>query len=211
MKHKNSHLLVGYWSRLRRGRDVPDQTEIDPRAIKRMLSFVFILDAASPSRPTYRLAGTALCNHFGGELKEIGFLKNWENQSAIALASLLKQALELKQPACLSIIGGTNDCGMVELETIIAPISFNGSEPTRFLGLTQIMSDSSQLQGRPIAFQRLVASQLVRENEPSIAFETPHRPAVIEPSQPSLQTLRRLPGAPHLRLVHSTDKPLIPG
>ena len=30
MKHKNSHLLVGYWSRLRNGRDVPDQTDIDP-------------------------------------------------------------------------------------------------------------------------------------------------------------------------------------
>src|SRR5579872_6867691 len=38
MKHKNSHLLVGYWGRLRKGRAVPDQTDIDPRAIKRMLS-----------------------------------------------------------------------------------------------------------------------------------------------------------------------------
>ena len=43
MKHRNSHLLVGYWSRLRKGRDLPDQTDIDPRAIKRMLSYVFIL------------------------------------------------------------------------------------------------------------------------------------------------------------------------
>ena len=34
MKHRNSHLLVGYWSRLRKGRDVPDQTDIDPRAIR---------------------------------------------------------------------------------------------------------------------------------------------------------------------------------
>jgi len=32
MKHKNSHLLVGYWSRLRKGRAVPEQTDIDPRA-----------------------------------------------------------------------------------------------------------------------------------------------------------------------------------
>ena len=60
MKHKNSHLLVGYWSRLRKGRDVPDQTDIDPRAIKRMLSYTFIVDATSIARPNYRLAGTAL-------------------------------------------------------------------------------------------------------------------------------------------------------
>ena len=58
MKHKNSHLLVGYWSRLRKGRDVPDQTDIDPRAIKRLLSYVFILDCENPARPVYRLAGT---------------------------------------------------------------------------------------------------------------------------------------------------------
>jgi len=29
MKHKNSHLLVGYWSRLRKGREVPAQGDID--------------------------------------------------------------------------------------------------------------------------------------------------------------------------------------
>ena len=62
MKHKNSHLLVGYWSRLRKGREVPDQTDIDPRAIKRLLSYTFILDYANPARPVYRLAGTALCD-----------------------------------------------------------------------------------------------------------------------------------------------------
>src|SRR5439155_23775573 len=59
MKHKNSHLLVGYWSRLRKTRAVPMQSEIDPRAIKRLLSYVFILDCQSPARPVYRLAGTA--------------------------------------------------------------------------------------------------------------------------------------------------------
>jgi hypothetical protein len=68
MKHKNSHLLVGYWSRLRKGRAVPMQGEIDPRAIKRFLSYVFILDCENPARPIYRLAGTGLCERFGFEL-----------------------------------------------------------------------------------------------------------------------------------------------
>ncbi|HEX4861649.1 MAG TPA: PAS domain-containing protein, partial [Rhizomicrobium sp.] len=100
MKHKNSHLLVGYWSRLRKGRDVPDQTDIDPRAIKRMLSHVVILDAINPARPIYRLAGTGLCERFGMELKGTGFLANWEGQSGIALGSLLKQALKARKPVC---------------------------------------------------------------------------------------------------------------
>ena len=109
MKHKNSHLLVGYWSRLRNGRDVPDQTDIDPRQIKRLLSYTFILDCENPSRPVYRLAGTALCERFGFELKGTGFLAHWESQSGLSLASLLHQSLKLRQPICLSSIAATAD------------------------------------------------------------------------------------------------------
>ena len=139
MKHKNSHLLVGYWSRLRSGREVPDQTDIDPRQIKRLLSYTFILDCENPSRPVYRLAGTALCERFGFELKGTGFLAHWESQSGLALASLLRQSLQMRQPVCLSSIAATADNGMVELETILAPVSFNGDfscarEPSAFLG-----------------------------------------------------------------------------
>jgi len=202
MKHKNSHLLVGYWSRLRNGRDVPDQTDIDPRAIKRMLSHVFILDVINPARPVYRLAGTGLCERFGMELKGTGFLAHWEGQSGLALNSLLKQALKTCQPVCLSSIGATADCGMVELETILAPISFDGGEPVRFVGLTQVLSDMALLAGRPIAFQRLVASQLVREDEPL-------SPMALPPPPPPVQVHRNLghPKAPHLRLVVSQDRP----
>lgn len=199
MKHKNSHLLVGYWSRLRGGRDIPDQTDIDPRAIKRMLSHVFILDAVNPGRPIYRLAGTGLCERYGMELKGTGYLANWEGQSGTALTSLLRQALKMHQPLCLSAIGATADCGMVELETVLAPISFNNDEPVRFLGLTQVLSDMALLAGRPIAFQRLVASTLVREDEPLAGVSLP------PPPPPSAQMLRNR--APHLRLVVSQDRP----
>jgi hypothetical protein len=200
MKHKNSHLLVGYWSRIRRGRALPDQTDIDPRAIKRMLSYVFILDAADLDRPLYRLAGTSLCERYGRELKGTNFLAHWESQSRTALSSLLRQSLRLKQPVCISSIAATAECGMVELETIIAPVTFGPGEPTRFVGMVQIMSDASPLVGRVIAFERLVASQLVREGEPLTAFDAP-------PPPPPTETARSHPKAPYLRLVVNRDKP----
>jgi hypothetical protein len=202
MKHKNSHLLVGYWSRLRRGRELPDQTDIDPRAIKRLLSHVFILDALSPVRPIYRLAGTGLCERFGFELKGTGFFSHWEGQSSLALGSLLKQSLNLRQPLCLSSVGATADCGMVEIETILAPVSFNGGEPTRFIGLFQMLSDVGQLAGRPIAFQRLAASKLVREDEPLTAFDAP------PPPFPPGDLARSRSKTPHLRLVVNQDRPV---
>lgn len=202
MKHRNSHLLVGYWSRLRRGRAVPDQTDIDPRAIKRMLSYVFILEASDVERPLYRLAGTSLCERLGGELKGTNFLTHWEGQSRGALSLLLTQALKTMQPVCLSSIGASADCGMVELETVLAPVSFGDGAPTRFLGMVQVLSDTVQLGGQPIAFQRLVGSQLVREDEPMSTYDAPPPP----PPPPSIRpSLRSHPKAPHLRLVVSRE------
>ncbi len=198
MKHKNSHLLVGYWSRLRRGRPVPDQTDIDPRAIKRMLSYTFILDCANPARPIYRLAGTALCERFGFELKGTSFVGHWESQSGLALAPLLRQALRLGQPLCLSSIAATADNGMAEMETTLTPVSFNGEAPTRFFGLVQVLSDPTPLLGRAIAYQRLVGSEMIQEDEPLPSYTQ-------NPPPPPPPGARAHPRAPWLRLVSSED------
>jgi hypothetical protein len=202
MKHKNSHLLVGYWDRLRKGRAVPDQTDLDPRAIKRMLPSVFILDAESPSHPIYRLAGTGLCERFGFELRGTGFLAHWDSQSSIALVTLLRQALRRSQPVCISSIGTSPSAGLVELETILAPISFNGGETNRFLGMIQLLSDQTMLNGKPIAFQRIEGSQFIRESDPLSPFDD-----LPPPPANGLRDFGAHPRAPHLRLVVSQTKP----
>ncbi|HEY4078459.1 MAG TPA: PAS domain-containing protein [Rhizomicrobium sp.] len=200
MKHKNSHLLVGYWSRLRKGRDVPDQTDIDPRTIKRLLSYTFILDCENLARPVYRLAGTALCERFGFELKGSSFLAHWEAQSGLSLSPLLRQSLKLCQPICLSSIAATADNGMVELETILTPISFNGGAPERFFGMVQMLSDPTPLVGHSITYERLIGSHLIQEDEPLPHYDQNEPP----PPPPSL---RAHPKAPYLRLVTSRDNP----
>ena len=203
MKHKNSHLLVGYWSRLRRGRQVPFQGDIDPRAIKRLLSYVFILDCENPARPVYRLAGTALCERFGFELKGTSFLAHWESQSGLSLTSLLRQALKEAQPICLSSIAATADNGMVELETILTPVSLDGGAPTRFFGMVQMLSDPTPLLGHSIAYERLMGSQMIQEDEPLPVYDQ-HTPP---PSPPPTMLMRSHPKAPYLRLVVSRERP----
>jgi hypothetical protein len=207
MKHKNSHLLVGYWSRLRKGREVPDQTDIDPRAIKRLLSYVFILDCENPARPLYRLAGTGLCERFGFELKGTSFLGHWESQSGLSLASLLRQALKVGQPLCLSSIAATADNGMVELETILTPVSLNGGAPTRFFGMVQMLSDPAPLLGRSIAYERLIGSQLIQEDEPLPCYDQDQD--MPPPPPPPMMNLRAHPKAPYLRLVVSQERPAL--
>jgi hypothetical protein len=199
MKHRNSHLLVGYWSRLRKGRALPDQTDIDPRAIKRILSHVFILEAADTSRPIYRLAGTSVCERFGAELKGTDFLAHWEGESRNALSALLRQSLVTRQPVCLSSIGSTMECAMAELETVLAPVTFGDTSPRRFIGMVQVMSDLVQLGGKPISFERLTGSQLIRESEPLPPIDVPPPPPGDAYGHPK---------APHLRLVVNRSQTL---
>jgi len=199
MKHRNSHLLVGYWSRLRYGRDVPDQADVNPRAVKRMLTQMFILDASDPTRASFRLAGTWLCERFGLELKGTSFLDTWDVQSGKAVVSLLRQSLAAKQPVCISSIGSTADCAMVEVETVLAPLSFGPGGPTRFLGILHFLGNCGAHPGQPITFQRLVGSKLIRENEPLSG------PPPDPPPDPPLGTFRH-PERQHLRLVVSRDR-----
>src|SRR3954468_24517506 len=122
MKHRNSHFAVGYWSRIRQGRDTPDQSDIDPKALKRLLPFVFLLDART-GRFTYRLAGTTLCERYGIELRGRDFLHQWDPDSRLRLNELLAHSLRARVPVCLTSIGATDDCNMIEIETVLMPIT----------------------------------------------------------------------------------------
>lgn len=197
MKHRNSHVLVGYWSRLRKGHALPDQTDVDPRAIKRILPYVFILDASDPEGPLYRLAGTAHCERYGGELKGTGFLARWEAQSRSALSGALQQALTMRQPVCISSLAASDEWGMVEVETVLLPLCFGAAAPSRFIGISQLLGDCSAICGKPLTFERLVSFRFVQESGDLPASDLPPPPSA---------NLRNAGRAPHLRLVVSRDK-----
>jgi hypothetical protein len=195
MKHRNSHFAVGYWSRIRGARLTPDQADIDPKALKRLLPFVFLLDARGGSF-TYRLAGTTLCERYGGELRGRNYLHQWDTDSRTRLVELLRRSLQARVPVCLSSIGTTEDCRMVEVETVLMPLTFGADHPERFLGVAQVLTDVFPLAGRAISFERLVSSMLIREDEPITTAPPP-------PPPPARDSLRSHPRAPHLRLVAS--------
>jgi hypothetical protein len=192
MKHRNSHFAVGYWSRIRNGRALPDQADVDPRVLKRLLPFVFLLDARPDGSFVYRLAGTALCERFGGELRGRHFLGHWDADSRARLTALLHQALARKLPATFISVGATDDCRMIETETVLMPLTFGG-DARRFLGVAQIMSDVGSLAGRPITFERLVSSKIVREDDAPFATAS------------VATNWRAHPRAPHLKLVAAND------
>lgn len=199
MKHRNSHFAVGYWSRLRQGRLAPDQADVDPRALKRLLPSVFLLEAKVDGDFIYRLAGTALCDRYGAELRGTNFLTHWDKDSRSSLNNLLNKALRLRTPLCLTSIGATEDCRMIEIETVLMPITYGGEEPKRFLAVAQVLTDVAPITGKTITFERLVSSSLISEGE--------SRNTDVELPPPPPPALRSHPRAPHLRLVVSQNLP----
>ena len=199
MKHRNSHFAVGYWSRIRNGRATPDQADIDPKALKRLLPFVFLLDARGGNF-IYRLAGTTLCERYGSELRGRDYFLHWDPESSARLSELLRQSLRARLPLCLTSIGAVDHCHMIEIETVLMPITFGTDNPERFLGVAQVLTDVTSLAGQAIIFERLVTSNLVREDD-SRTIDPPSAP--LPPPPPSHNGWRAHPRAPHLRLVSS--------
>jgi hypothetical protein len=202
MKHRNNHFAVGYWSLIRRGRPAPNQADVDPKALKRLLPFVFLLDARH-STFVYRLAGTTLCERYGGELRGRNFLEQWDRDSRTRLPALMKMALAESAPLWLSSVGTTEDRKMVEIETVLMPMTFNGEIRERFLGVAQVMTDVTPLLGRSMNFERLVASGLVREGDYAVTEAPP------PPAAPPVRRVRRsrTSRGEHLKLVVSQAQP----
>lgn len=61
--------MRAYWEGLRRGRDVPSRSEIDPRGLEAALEYAFILERVAPGMGRFRLAGMHLNDLMGMEVR----------------------------------------------------------------------------------------------------------------------------------------------
>ena len=81
MKHAASRELYAYWEEKRGTRPAPERAEIEPGAIRGVLSDAFILALDRNSGHPVRLAGTRVCALFGREIKGESFLDLWAPSS----------------------------------------------------------------------------------------------------------------------------------
>lgn len=64
-----SNALRAYWEGLRRGRLVPNRSDIDPRGIDSGLEYAFIIERVAPGMGRFRLAGMHLNDLMGMEVR----------------------------------------------------------------------------------------------------------------------------------------------
>jgi hypothetical protein len=134
MKHTTTREVFAYWDNCRGDRPAPERSDIEPGAIRGVLSDTFILTFDRKAGYPFRLAGTRLCAVMGGELKGEPFADLWSKDSATLLDELLKTIAEETVGLVASVTGTTEDGKTLDLELLLLPLGHRGKMPARLLG-----------------------------------------------------------------------------
>ncbi|NWH09650.1 MAG: PAS domain-containing protein [Alphaproteobacteria bacterium] len=206
MRHRNTELLLGYWTKLKGERPIPARADIDPRAIKRILPDLFILDRHARNRMTFTLAGTRLCWLFGRELRELNFLSMWTGSSERQVRETLEAALTSLSPAVIYAIAETHDHRTLRTEILALPIADSRGGVTRLLGSFTPLDPVMALGERKLTNQWVVSADLIRNPAMAAGVDFDQNGP-----QPPAQGPRPPGRVPYLRLVVSREDKSAPG
>jgi len=135
MKHKASRELYAYWDQRRGARSAPERAEIEPGAIRGVLSDAFIVALDRAAAHPLRLAGTRICALFGRELKGESFTALWASPSRSVVSSLLA----ILADECVGTVAGAkaqNTAGEeIDLELLLLPLGARRRSLARAIGV----------------------------------------------------------------------------
>jgi hypothetical protein len=135
MKHAASRELYAYWQELRGRRPAPERAEIEPAAIRHILSEAFILAVDHSAGYPFRLAGTRVCALFGRELKSQSFVALWDEESRRTIADLLVVLADEWVGTVAGVTAQTASGELVELELLLLPLSVRRPSLARTIGV----------------------------------------------------------------------------
>jgi hypothetical protein len=122
MKHAASRDLYTYWQALRGRRPAPQRAEIEPAAIRHVLSEAFIVALDRGTGYPLRLAGTRVCALFGRELKGESFLGLWDEASRKTIRDLLQLLTSEMVGTVAGVTAQSTDGEPLDLELLLLPL-----------------------------------------------------------------------------------------
>lgn len=226
MKQSPIEALYAYWSSLKGEATAPRRFDIEPSRIVSILPHTFILEKLAPRDYRYRIAGTAICDAFGLELRDAHFLDGWSAQDYIALERALavvtrhggiaRFALEARRTRPLlpfstasrlairaASSSGTDD--RVTFEGILLPLTHTQDTIDRILGALAPIDAPEWLGTDAISAPR-VTSLDVKWPRRVGAPDTPHQETLAETEG---DPTRQIDGPVGTRLAESSPKDVV--
>jgi hypothetical protein len=122
MKHASSRELHAYWDKKRGSRPAPERTDIEPGAIRGVLSDAFIIALNRSAGYPFRLAGTRVCALFDREMKGESFLNLWTITSRPLVSSLLAILADEYIGTVAGVTAQNANGDPVDLELLLLPL-----------------------------------------------------------------------------------------
>ena len=181
--------LRAYWEGLRRGGAIPARADLDPRGMAGVLDRVVVGERIGAGLLRLRIAGMALADIAGLEMKGLPLSVLVLPEARDRLAQVVQRVLDLPQAAELEL-EAERGIGRPALRgrLLLLPLRSGGGGRDLVLGCLTTEGETGRAPRR-FAIARAVEERLVL---PEAAF--------AEPPAPPLR-----PGRAHLRLVHSAD------
>ena len=150
MKHTASRELHTYWQALCGRRRAPQRAEIEPAAIRHVLSEAFIVALDRGAGYPFRLAGTRVCALFGRELKGESFLNLWDDASRKTMRDLLHLLTSETVGTVAGVTAQSSDGEPLDLELLLLPLSAPRAMLARSIGILTPMKVPQWIGLRPI-------------------------------------------------------------
>jgi len=150
MKHPASRELYAYWEERRGKRSAPERADIEPGAIRQVLSDAFILALDSAAGHPFRLAGTRVCALFGRELKGEPFIGLWAAASQPIVCDLLAILDDERVGTVAGASAQSTEGEPIDLELLLLPLSASRPSLTRTIGILAPLKTPQWLGSRPL-------------------------------------------------------------
>ncbi|MBB3591193.1 hypothetical protein FHX08_001537 [Rhizobium sp. BK529] len=155
--------IFDYWNALRGEHDAPLKTQIEPRAIRHLLSSLFMLETKADRHIRFRLAGTKICDLFGRDLGSERFSALWANGQQEDIERTAAGVMDHAIPTLFNATGYSIAGHHAAFEIILMPLRSPEGGCGRLLGAIAPAVAASWLEVVPLELLALDRSRLLHD------------------------------------------------
>ena len=161
MKQRTNQVLYAYWNDVRGERIAPRRFDVEPSQIGGVLSETFILDCSDSASPTFRLAGTKICESFGREFRGELFPDLFRADDRAVVGRHLADVREQGAVLVLHALAELDGLRQASFEILVLPLVHSGSSISRMLGAVVAIDPPSWLGMERLPPLRMVSHEQI--------------------------------------------------
>ena len=174
MRQKTSTEIFTYWEHIRGNADAPLRNLIQPSAVSHILPELFILENTADNNPRFRLAGTAICNLMGREIRGENFAALWAGSQQDDPVHIAAGVMKHVVPASINATGYCISGRSMAFELMLLPVRTSSDTCDRLLGCLTPSAHPSSLGNERLEFLALDRSRLLYERPARLVDVPPH-------------------------------------